>query len=121
MGELTAQVRISKFSNCKTWYENARVCGISQLVRLVTPGTGDCAAVTFNRPKSWSGGINYEINGEVYRGALDLVPVLLRYFFHPRHRHPPARRAAFGRGPGLRALGILEQVLFRYPLRERRR
>ena len=28
MGELTAQVRISEFSNCKTWYENERVCGI---------------------------------------------------------------------------------------------
>ena len=27
MGELTAQVRISEFSNCTTWYENERVCG----------------------------------------------------------------------------------------------
>ena len=29
MGELTTQVRISEFSNCKTWYENERVCGMT--------------------------------------------------------------------------------------------
>ena len=34
MGELTAQVRISEFSNCKTWYENKRVCGMSQFHKL---------------------------------------------------------------------------------------
>ena len=28
MGELTAQVRV-EFSNCKTWYENERVCGMA--------------------------------------------------------------------------------------------
>ena len=28
MGELTAQVKISEFSNRKAWYENERVCGI---------------------------------------------------------------------------------------------
>ena len=28
MGELTAQVRISELSNCKSWYEIERVCGI---------------------------------------------------------------------------------------------
>ena len=27
-GELTAQVGISEYSNCKTWYENERVCGM---------------------------------------------------------------------------------------------
>ena len=30
MGELTAQVRIPKCSNCKTWYENAQVCGMPE-------------------------------------------------------------------------------------------
>ena len=30
MGELTAQVGISEFPNCKTWYENARVCGMTE-------------------------------------------------------------------------------------------
>ena len=29
MGELTTQVGISDISNCKTWYENERVCGMS--------------------------------------------------------------------------------------------
>ena len=31
MKELSAQVGISEFSNCKTWYENAQVCGLVQL------------------------------------------------------------------------------------------
>ena len=30
--ELTAQVGISEFSNCKTWYENERVCGIERFM-----------------------------------------------------------------------------------------
>ena len=30
MGELTALVRISELSNCRTWYENERVCGMTQ-------------------------------------------------------------------------------------------
>ena len=30
MGELTAPVRIPEFSNCKTWYEIERVCGMTQ-------------------------------------------------------------------------------------------
>ena len=30
LGELTAQVRISESSDCTTWYENERVCGMTQ-------------------------------------------------------------------------------------------
>ena len=43
MGELTAQVGISESSNCKNWYENERVCGMTQLInatnsRVFVPG-----------------------------------------------------------------------------------
>ena len=36
MGELTAQVRIPEFSNCKTWYDNERVCGMTQCHKLAS-------------------------------------------------------------------------------------
>ena len=46
MGELTAQVRISDFSNRKTWYENARVCGMTECHKRFRFHTSFCSRKT---------------------------------------------------------------------------